>query len=189
MRPRHNVGNAGFTLLELLVAVAIFAVVGTLALSGYTQLQKQSEYAEQRLERTREVQRAVQTLAQDLEQAEPRPVREPLGESQLPAVFAGDFDRLQAAVDARRVEQHGGARASVAAARRISPRPGWPVARSLARARSHARDRTNAPQAAGRSPRRDLPVHGRESKLGRALAGSRRRDRRPTGVRGPRQSR
>ena len=35
-------GSAGFTLLELLVAVAIFAVVGTLALSGYTQLQKQS---------------------------------------------------------------------------------------------------------------------------------------------------
>jgi len=83
-------GNAGFTLLELLVAVAIFAVVGTLALSGYTQLQRQSEYAEQRLERTREVQRAVQTLVQDLEQAEPRPVREPLGESQLPAVLGGD---------------------------------------------------------------------------------------------------
>ena len=83
-------GNAGFTLLELLVAVAIFAVVGTLALSGYTQLQRQSDYAEQRLERTREVQRAVQTLVQDLEQAEPRPVREPLGESQLPAVLGGD---------------------------------------------------------------------------------------------------
>ena len=87
---RRNGRSAGFTLLELLVAVAIFAVVGTLALSGYTQLQKQSEYAEQRLERTREVQRALQTLAQDLEQAEPRPVREPLGESQVPAVFAGD---------------------------------------------------------------------------------------------------
>ena len=81
----------GFTLLELLVAVAIFAVVGVLALSGYTQLQKQAEYADQRLERTREVQRAVQTITQDLAQIDPRPIREPLGESQLPAVLAQDI--------------------------------------------------------------------------------------------------
>ena len=80
----------GFTLLELLVAVAIFTVVGVLALSGYTQLQKQAEYADQRLERTREVQRAVQTITQDLAQVDPRPIREPLGESQMPAVLAQD---------------------------------------------------------------------------------------------------
>ena len=54
--------NAGFTLLELLVAVAIFAVVSALAMSGFTQLQRQSEYAEKRLDRTREVQRTVQKL-------------------------------------------------------------------------------------------------------------------------------
>jgi general secretion pathway protein J len=65
-------------------------VVGTLALSGYTELQRQSEYAEQRLERTREVQRAVQVLSQDLALVEPRPIREPLGESRLPALMAGD---------------------------------------------------------------------------------------------------
>jgi general secretion pathway protein J len=78
----------GFTLLELLVAMAIFAILGTLALSGYTELQRQSEYAEQRLERLREVQRAMQAIAQDLGQIEPRPVREPLGETVLPAVLA-----------------------------------------------------------------------------------------------------
>lgn len=80
----------GFTLMELLVAIAIFAIMGAMAMSGYTELQRQSEYAEQRLERTREVQRAVQTLGQDLAQIEPRPVREPLGESLLPAVLAGE---------------------------------------------------------------------------------------------------
>jgi len=80
----------GFTLLELLVAMAIFAILGTLALSGYTELQRQSEYAEQRLERVREVQRAVQTIAQDLGQLEPRPIREPLGEALIPAVLAAD---------------------------------------------------------------------------------------------------
>jgi general secretion pathway protein J len=80
----------GFTLMELLVAMAIFAIIGTLALSGYTELQRQSEYAELRLARIREVQRAVQALGQDLAQIEPRPVREPLGEARLPAVRAGD---------------------------------------------------------------------------------------------------
>nr|MBP7610663.1 prepilin-type N-terminal cleavage/methylation domain-containing protein [Steroidobacteraceae bacterium] len=70
----------GFTLLEVLVAIAIFAFVGVMALSGYTQLQKQTEYQQLRLERVREVQRAVQTLAQDLTQIEPRPIREPIGE-------------------------------------------------------------------------------------------------------------
>jgi general secretion pathway protein J len=82
--------QAGFTLLELMVAMAIFAIVGVMALSGYTQLQKQSEYTEKRLDRVREVQRAMQTLAQDFEQLEPRPVREPIGDQRIPAVEAGD---------------------------------------------------------------------------------------------------
>jgi general secretion pathway protein J len=87
-RPSPQAG--GFTLLELLVAMAIFAILGTLALSGYTELQQQSEYAEQRLERLREVQRAMQSIGQDLAQIEPRPIREPLGESLIPAVLATD---------------------------------------------------------------------------------------------------
>ncbi|HXW09856.1 MAG TPA: type II secretion system minor pseudopilin GspJ [Steroidobacteraceae bacterium] len=82
--------TAGFTLLEVLVAIAIFAIVGVMSLTGYTQLQRQSEYQEQRLERVREVQRAVQTIAQDLTQIEPRPIREPIGEQHIPALLAGD---------------------------------------------------------------------------------------------------
>jgi len=80
----------GFTLLELLVAMAIFAVVSTLALTGYTELQRQSEYTEQRLARLRAVQRAVQTICQDLAQLEPRPIREPLGDARIPALQAID---------------------------------------------------------------------------------------------------
>ena len=86
----------GFTLLELLVAIAIFAVIGAMAMSGYVQLQKQNEYSEQRLERVREVQRTVQLLTQYLEQLEPRPIREPLGDGRIPALVATDGDyRLQ----------------------------------------------------------------------------------------------
>lgn len=87
---RRSAASGGFTLLELLVAMAIFAIIGTLALSGYTELQRQSEYAEVRLARTREVQRAVQAIVQDLGQIEPRPIREPLGDTRLPAVLAGE---------------------------------------------------------------------------------------------------
>lgn len=81
---------AGFTLLEVLVAIAIFAIVGVMSLTGYTQLQRQTEYQEQRVARTREVQRAVQMITQDLTQIEPRPIREPLGEQRVPALVAGD---------------------------------------------------------------------------------------------------
>jgi general secretion pathway protein J len=90
--PAHRaaVPARGFTLLEVLVAIAIFAFVGVMALSGYTQLQKQTEYQQQRLERVREVQRAVQTLAQDLIQIEPRSIREPIGDQHIPAVLAGE---------------------------------------------------------------------------------------------------
>lgn len=80
----------GFTLLEVLVAIAIFAFVGVMALSGYTQLQKQTEYQNLRLERIREVQRAVQILTQDLTQIEPRPIRESIGDQHVPAVLAGE---------------------------------------------------------------------------------------------------
>lgn len=82
--------SGGFTLLEVLVAIAIFAIVGVMSLTGYTQLQRQTEYQEQRLERVREVQRAVQTIAQDLMQLEPRPIREPIGDQRVPALIAGD---------------------------------------------------------------------------------------------------
>jgi general secretion pathway protein J len=85
----------GFTLIEVLVAIAIFAIVGVMALTGYTQLQKQTEYQQQRLQRVRDVQRAVQTLAQDLTQIEPRPIREPLGDQRIPAVVAGDSIEYQ----------------------------------------------------------------------------------------------
>jgi general secretion pathway protein J len=36
------------------------------------------------------VQRAVQAIVQDLGQIEPRPIREPLGDTRLPAVLAGE---------------------------------------------------------------------------------------------------
>jgi general secretion pathway protein J len=84
------VNARGFTLIELLVAIAIFGIVASMALTGYTQLQRQAEYQAERLQRVREVQRAVESITQDLTQIEPRPIREPIGEQHIPAVVAGD---------------------------------------------------------------------------------------------------
>ncbi len=76
----------GFTLLEVLVAVFIFAIVGILAMGGYNELVKQSAIVESNAGRTRAIQSAVQRMSEDFEMLEPRPIREPLGESLEPAL-------------------------------------------------------------------------------------------------------
>lgn len=80
--------SAGFTLLEILIAVAIFAVVSIMALGGYNQLITQSERIEANSTRTRAVQLAIQRMVQDFAEIEPRPVREPLGNAPLPVLLA-----------------------------------------------------------------------------------------------------
>lgn len=78
----------GFTLVELLVAMAIVAVVGIMALGGLNEVLNQRSIAAERSERWREVQLAVRIISQDLAQLHPRPTREELGESYLPALLA-----------------------------------------------------------------------------------------------------
>jgi len=70
------------------VAVAIFTVVGILAMSGYNQLSRHGEIAAERMARVRAVQTAMLKLTQDFAQLEPRPVREPLGSNLQPALRA-----------------------------------------------------------------------------------------------------
>jgi general secretion pathway protein J len=83
MRPR---GNRGFTLLELLVAMAIFAIVGALALGGLNAVLTQQEIARRQLDRLHQVQRAVRIIANDFSQVHPRFVRDPLGDRELPVL-------------------------------------------------------------------------------------------------------
>jgi general secretion pathway protein J len=80
--------SGGFTLLEILIAVAIFAVVSIMALGGYNQLVSQSEVISANNARTRAVQVAVQRMVQDFAEIEPRPVREPLGNAPQPVLLA-----------------------------------------------------------------------------------------------------
>jgi general secretion pathway protein J len=79
---------SGFTLVELLVAIFVFAIVSAIAMGGYNELVKQSDIASKGAARTRNVQAAVQRLVLDFTSLEPRPVREPLGDSIQPALRA-----------------------------------------------------------------------------------------------------
>lgn len=88
--------SRGFTLLEVVVAVAIFVVVGILAMEGYNELVEQSGRVETSAARVRAVQAAVMRMNQDFSALEPRPVRQPMGES-LDAALRAD-DRLQDAL-------------------------------------------------------------------------------------------
>ncbi|HKQ16659.1 MAG TPA: type II secretion system minor pseudopilin GspJ [Steroidobacteraceae bacterium] len=84
-----NMRAHGFTLLEVLVAVVILGIISLLAYGGYNQLVRQSEIVEVSATRTRAVQSSIQRMAEDFEMLEPRPVREPLGETVEPALRAG----------------------------------------------------------------------------------------------------
>jgi general secretion pathway protein J len=78
--------HRGFTLLELLVAMAIVAVIGALALGGLNGVIIQQTIAQERAERWREIQFAMRIITQDLAQVHPRPMREEFGESWIPSV-------------------------------------------------------------------------------------------------------
>lgn len=90
MRRRPTtIASRGFTLLEVLIAVAIFVIVGMLAMTGYNELVKQSDRVEESAARTRAIQSAVMRMSQDFTTLEPRPVRPMLGEDRIPALRAG----------------------------------------------------------------------------------------------------
>jgi general secretion pathway protein J len=74
-----NGAVAGFTLVELLVALFISAVVSAMGYGAITQALKNKDAIEQQQNRLLEVQTTLRMLAQDLGQVIPRPVREPFG--------------------------------------------------------------------------------------------------------------
>jgi general secretion pathway protein J len=81
-RRGHRCRQHGFTLLELIVAVAVFAVVATIAYSGLDLVLRSRSSLEAEASRQRELDLAVLGLERDLRQALARPVRGPYGNEQ-----------------------------------------------------------------------------------------------------------
>jgi len=80
----------GFTLIELLVAMAISAVLAIMTYGGFQKIQAISMSASEATGRINDVQMALRRLEQELGQAVPRPVRDPVGDSYRPAVFGDE---------------------------------------------------------------------------------------------------
>ena len=79
--------SKGFTLIEVLVAVAIFGVLATLSVMTISQTLSSIEFLSDRMDRLQAIQRTMRYLGGDLMQAAPRPVRDELGEGFLPALW------------------------------------------------------------------------------------------------------
>lgn len=78
----------GFTLLELLVAMAIFGVLGAMAMGGLNAVLDQQEIARKQLERLHRVQRAMRIMTTDFSQLNPRIARDQLGQPAEPPLLA-----------------------------------------------------------------------------------------------------
>ena len=81
--------QSGFTLIEVLVAMAIFGVLSTLAYMTLGQTLSNSDMLTERMDRLQSIQRTMSYLSTELIQAAPRSVRGELGGS-LPALIS-DF--------------------------------------------------------------------------------------------------
>jgi general secretion pathway protein J len=77
---------AGFTLIEMLVALLILGIMSALGYGAYRAARISAERTEESLQRSREIEFGMHVIMQDFTEAVPRPVRDMLGQSQLPAV-------------------------------------------------------------------------------------------------------
>jgi len=90
---RAPIHRGGFTLIEVLVALAIFGFLSALAYATLGQTLNNSDMLSERMDRLQSIQRTMTYLSTEFLQAAPRPVRADLGqyEPALQSNFASDF--------------------------------------------------------------------------------------------------
>ena len=78
-----------FTLIEVLVAMAIFAILSALAYGTLSQTMLSAELLSDRMDRLQALQRTMRLLTDDMHQLSPRSVRDELGDNFGPALSTG----------------------------------------------------------------------------------------------------
>jgi len=80
--------SRGFTLLEILIALSIFALLAVMAYSGLNSVLRTREITDARADALNELVMTNRLLARDLEQVVPRSIRDEYGDTQ-PALIGG----------------------------------------------------------------------------------------------------
>ena len=105
MRMRHNsplmlvkqhslVRQHGFTLLELLIASIIFALMAIMAYGGLSNVMDNSKVSQRALERLKQIQQTVSVLNRDFSQIVERSIRDEYGNPQFFLSAGNDIDNI-----------------------------------------------------------------------------------------------
>lgn len=92
---RKQTPQLGFTIIEMMAAMAVFAVLAVMAYGGLRSVVNAREAVEESGAATRSLQRAFFLISQDIEQFQARAIRDEFGDPQ-PAVQSGGSGRTSA---------------------------------------------------------------------------------------------
>jgi general secretion pathway protein J len=112
--------RTGFTLLELLVALAVFSMVSVMAYSGLRTVLQSKQQTDLKAARIQQLQSAILMLERDFSQIVPRAVRDEYGDESA-ALVSSDYGAYQVALT------HGGRRNPTALARSTLQRVAYGV--------------------------------------------------------------
>lgn len=93
-RPSQYRRQSGFTLLELLIASIVFAIMALMAYGGLDNVIRNSEASQQSLQRLAEVQKCISVMNRDFEQIIQRNIRDEFGTEQAFISAGNDIDML-----------------------------------------------------------------------------------------------
>lgn len=91
---KHKNKNTGFTLLELLVAITIFAVMSVMAYGGLNSVISNSESSKVALTRLQEVQQTMVNIERDFSQIAKRDIRDEFGSQRAYLITDDNSDLL-----------------------------------------------------------------------------------------------
>ena len=85
--PRHMSRAQGFTLIELIVALFITAIIFAVGYGGINQALRNHDQVKEHQARLSEVQNAVRVMVQDFSELAARPIRDPLGQNWVACIL------------------------------------------------------------------------------------------------------